>query len=158
MNLPHLTAEEAWTIGKRINNIIGKSGTVGSKLKALRKRGKVTEKQVAALLRTKAALSLAPPSHATTAPSNQSLLPPLQFPPPQHPPPPPPPTEPLCARTRAAVVAATPLQKLYGVPDPSAWGPDEADVPDDPQPSSHLSSVRSFQWGKRYMGEDIYLS
>ena len=41
MNLPHLTAEEAWTIGKRINNIIGKSGTVGSKLKALRKRGKV---------------------------------------------------------------------------------------------------------------------
>ena len=58
------------------------------------------------------------------------------MPPPQHPPAAPPPTEPLCARTRAAVVAATPLQKLYGVPDPSAWGPDEANVPDDPQPSS----------------------
>jgi hypothetical protein len=43
MHLPLLSPSEAWTIGKRITNIIGKSGTVGSKLKALRKRGKVAD-------------------------------------------------------------------------------------------------------------------
>ena len=40
MHLPLISQPEAWTIGKRINNIIGASGTVGAKLKALRKRGK----------------------------------------------------------------------------------------------------------------------
>ena len=49
-HLPRLSQAEAWTIGKRINNIIGPSGAVGSKLKALRRRGKSTAPQVVALL------------------------------------------------------------------------------------------------------------
>ena len=51
MHLPLISKFEAWFIGKRINNIIGASGTIGSQLKPLRKRGKAAAPQVAALLR-----------------------------------------------------------------------------------------------------------
>eukprot|EP00966_Prymnesium_polylepis_P055125 1274690-Prymnesium_polylepis.1 len=44
-HLPLLSPSEAWTIGKRIINIVGPSGSIGSKLQALRKRGKVTAPQ-----------------------------------------------------------------------------------------------------------------
>jgi hypothetical protein len=45
LSLPLLSPQEAAFIGKRIKNIIGASGTIGSKLKALRKRGKSTTPQ-----------------------------------------------------------------------------------------------------------------
>ena len=42
MHVPLLLQPEAWTIGKRIQNIIGQTGTIGKKLKALRKCGRCT--------------------------------------------------------------------------------------------------------------------
>ena len=48
MNLPLLSQPEAALIGKRITNIIGASGPVGSKLKALRKM-KSQEAEIAQL-------------------------------------------------------------------------------------------------------------
>ena len=102
MHLPLLSQPEAWTIGKRIKNIIGESGPIGSKLKALRKRGKAAAAQVTALLHAQSTLNLTPPPHKGAAPS----APP---PPPPAPPLPPPlpRTEQPCTRTVAA--AATPL-------------------------------------------------
>ena len=50
LKLPLLSPIEAKYIGKRIENIVGKSGTVGAKLKQLRKRGKGKAHEVAALL------------------------------------------------------------------------------------------------------------
>eukprot|EP00966_Prymnesium_polylepis_P116697 2697215-Prymnesium_polylepis.2 len=50
-HLPLLSQPEAMLIGKRIQNIIGASGTIGAKLVKLRKRGKVTVPQCEALLR-----------------------------------------------------------------------------------------------------------
>ena len=129
MHLPLLSQPEAMLIGKRITNIIGVSGSVGAKLIKLRKRGKVTASQVTALLHTESTLSLSlPPRKGVVASAPPAL------PPPAPPPVPLPPTEQSC--TRAAAAAATPLQRLYGMPDPGAWGPDEADVPEDPQPVS----------------------
>ena len=124
MHLPLLSQPEAWTIGKRIKNIIGESGPVGSKLKALRKRGKPAAAQVTALLLAPSTLNLASPPRKGTAPSAPSAPPPLPPVPPQ---PLLPPTEQPCTRT--AIAAATPLQKLFGVPNPAAWGPDEDDMP-----------------------------
>ena len=40
MHLPLLSQPEAWTIGKRIKNIVGPSGSVGAKLVKLRKKGR----------------------------------------------------------------------------------------------------------------------
>ena len=130
MHLPLISQLEAWTIGKRITTIIGASGPIGSKLIKLRKRGKAAAPQIAALLQAPSTLNLAPP------PRKSSNFPPPPPPPPAPPPPPPVPpvTEQPC--TRATAAAATPLQRRYGVPATDAWGPDEADVPDDPQPSS----------------------
>ena len=54
-------------IGKRINNIIGKSGTVGAQLIKLRKRGKAAAPQVAALLRAPSSLNLTPPPQGRSA-------------------------------------------------------------------------------------------
>ena len=121
MHLPLLSQPEAMVIGKRITNIIGASGSVGAKLIKLRKRGKVAASQVTALLLAPSTLNLAPPPRKSAAPS--APVPPV-------PPPPPallPLTDQLC--TRAVAAAATPLQRLYGVPDPAAWGPDEDDMP-----------------------------
>lgn len=61
MHLPLLSQPEAWTVGKRIMNIIGESGTIGKKLKPLRKRGRAAAPQIAALLKAPAALNLEPP-------------------------------------------------------------------------------------------------
>lgn len=94
MHLPLLSQPEAWTIGKRINNIIGGSGTIGKKLKAHRKRGQVTAPQVAALLQAPAALNLELPARKLAAP--KPPLPPSAAPPsPPLPPPLPPPSVPL---------------------------------------------------------------
>jgi len=129
MHLPLLSQPEAWTIGKRIKNIIGASGPVGSKLLKLRKRGKAAAPQVTALLQAASTLNLEPPPRKSSAP------------PPPAPPAPlvPPPAVPLLTEqpcTRATAAAATPLQRLYGVPAADAWGPDDADLPDEPQPVS----------------------
>lgn len=86
MHFPLLSPPEAWSIGKRITNIIGTSGTVGAKLKALRKRDKAAAPQIAALLQAPSTLNLELPPRKGTAPS----APPLALPP--VPPVPPPPT------------------------------------------------------------------
>ena len=59
---PLISHAEAKWLGKRIQNIIGKSGSIGKQLKLLRKRGKTTASQVAALLGSNAALSFEPPA------------------------------------------------------------------------------------------------
>ena len=129
LHLPLLSPPEARTIGKRIANVIGTSGTVGAKLKGLRKRGKAAAPQIEALLHAEANLNLSPPPRVHTAP-----------PPPPPPAPPPAPSAPLLPTdqlcTRATAAAATPLQRLYGMPDPAAWGPDEADMPWEPHPTT----------------------
>ena len=95
MHLPLISKFEAWFIGKRINNIIGASGTIGSQLKPLRKRGKAALPQVAALLRAPAALNFddppprpaaAAPPAAAPAPSPPPPPPPMPLPPPMPPP------------------------------------------------------------------------
>ena len=129
MHLPLLSQPEAWTIGKRIKNIVGASGPVGSKLLKLRRRGKAAAPQIAALLQAQSTLNLEPPPRKGTVPP-----PPPPPSAPLAPPPVPPVTEQPC--TRAIAAAASPLQRLYGVPAADAWGPDEADLPEDPQPSS----------------------
>ena len=85
MHLPLLSQPEAMAIGKRVNNIIGKSGTVGAQLIKLRKRGKATAPQVTALLRMPSTLNLEPPARKGTTPSAPPpapLLPPALPPPP----------------------------------------------------------------------------
>ena len=75
------------------------SGTIGSKLKALRRRGKSTAPQVTALLLETAKLNLDPPppsKHAVRVPPREPSPPPPEpssptMPPPPLPPPPPPP-------------------------------------------------------------------
>ena len=101
-NLPLLSQPEAWTIGKRIINIIGPSGTVGAKLKAWRKRGKATATQCAALLQEKAKLNLeVAPARKKNAPEPPPPQPEPSPPPPPEPPPPPmPPTENATAASR----------------------------------------------------------
>ena len=148
MNLPRLSPDEARAFGKRVVSIVSDSGTVGAKVKALRKRGTVAAGEIAQLLRAEVALSLAPPEHKGSGkrprpepsqPQPQllaSLVPPGQ-------------QEQLCARTRAEVAAATPLQKLYGMPDPGAWGPDDAEVPDDPQPTSPNAVTKARRYLER---------
>ena len=91
LHLLRLAPDEARTVGKRVVSLVGPSGAVGYKLKALRKRGKAAAPQIAALLQAEAKLSLAPPPRKGAAPS----APP---PPPVPPPAPPPPV----AATRAA--------------------------------------------------------
>ena len=93
LRLPLLSEAEptAMTIGKRITNITGNSGTIGAKLKVLRKRGKRTAPEQATLLRASAALSLEPPpSRKRTAPPPAPPPPPPPQPPPQLLPLPPP--------------------------------------------------------------------
>ena len=100
MHLPLLSQPEAMAIGKRINNIIGKSGTVGAQLIKLRKRGKAAAPQVAALLRAPSSLNLTPPPRKGAPPAEPSALPslppapPPALLPPSAPPPPPPPIQP----------------------------------------------------------------
>ena len=133
LHKPLLSPLEARYIGRRINNLAGPCGSITSKLKALRKRGKSAAPQVTAMLQAAAALSFAPPPKQSSARSRASAPAP-----PPAPPPVPPPVPPMMQQpsTRAACAAATPLQQRFGVPSPSAWGPDEEDLPDDPQPSS----------------------
>ena len=102
LGLPLLSQQEAAFIGKRIKNIIGASGTVGSKLRALRKRGQSTIPQCEALLRATATLSFlpqpCPPALSSVAvpPLQPPATPPLarQEPPPCASPPPAQPVEP----------------------------------------------------------------
>ena len=101
LHLPLLSAPEARVIGKRIANIIGTSGSVGAKLKALRKRGKAAAPQIAALLHAPATLNLEPPPRKSTTPS---------APPPALPPPPVPPLP--SAGTRAS--SAELYEKVFG--------------------------------------------
>lgn len=101
MHLPRLSPDEARAIGKRIVALVGASGTIGSKLKALKKRGKAAAPQIAALLQTPAMLNLEPPPRKSTAPS----LPPPAPPPPPMPPPP-------SAGTRAS--SAELYEKVFG--------------------------------------------
>ena len=82
---------EAKTIGKRIENIVGTSGTIGAKLKVLRKRGKGKSPEYAGLVQAAAALNLSPP------PRSSAVAPPASDPPPPPPPPLPPPSVPVAA-------------------------------------------------------------
>ena len=61
MGLPRLAPDEARAIGKRVGSIVGVSGPVGSKLKALRKRGNCSA-EISHLLQAPSTLSLAPPA------------------------------------------------------------------------------------------------
>ena len=100
MNLPRHSAEEARAIGKRLVSIVGESGSVGARLKALRKRGTAAAGEVAALLGEEASLSLVPPAHKGSGKRPRP-----------EPSPSPAPAQPapsqaeLCARTRAEVAA-----------------------------------------------------
>lgn len=47
--------------------------------------------------------------------------------------------------TRAACAASTPLQLRFGVPAKNGWGPDPADVPDDPQPLIPEAPAAAFE-------------
>ena len=76
MHLPRLSPDEARAIGKRIVALVGASGTIGSKLKALKKRGKAAAPQIAALLQTPALLNLEPLPRKSTAPSLPPPAPP----------------------------------------------------------------------------------
>ena len=90
MHLPLLSPDEARAIGKRVGSIVG---PLNATVKDMRKRGQ----GVAALLRTGAALSLAPPpcKKKATPPPLPPPEPPSTIPPPPPPPPLPPPTVPL---------------------------------------------------------------
>lgn len=69
MHLPlHLSQPDAMVYGKRVNNIIGASGSVGKQLIRLRKRGNAAAPQVAALLRATSTLNLAPPPRSSAPP------------------------------------------------------------------------------------------
>ena len=92
---PRISQPEAWTIGKRIQNIIGTSGPVGVKLKKLRKKGRAAASQVAVLLRTAASLNLVV-DKAAGPPTQASAPAPAPQPAPEPAPTPlPPPTKPL---------------------------------------------------------------
>ena len=58
LHMPLISHEEAKFIGKRIQNIVGKSGSIGKQLMPLRKRGAASAPQVRALLQQAAALSV----------------------------------------------------------------------------------------------------
>ena len=143
MGLPRLAPDEARAIGKRVGSIVGVSGPVGSKLKALRKRGNCSA-EISHLLQAPSTLSLAPP--APKGSKKRQLPEPLPQVPLQPVPSPPCATaaatsagQQLCARSRAEFAAVTPLQKQFGIPGPGAWGADEDNVPDDPQFISPIS-------------------
>ena len=91
MHLALISQLKVWHIGKRINNIIGASGSVGSKLKVLRKRGRATAPQVAALLlaRYPHSISHRRPARAPVRRLHRHASPPPHPPPPSPPPPPP---------------------------------------------------------------------
>ena len=89
LQMPLLSASEAACIGKRITNIIGDTGTIGKKLKELRRRGKTTLPQQLELLQGEAKLSFAPPPRHISATSTPAPAPPPPPPPPPMLPPPP---------------------------------------------------------------------
>ena len=101
LHLPRLAPDEARTVGKRVISLVGASGAVGSKLKALRKRGKAAAPQIAALLQAASALSLEPPPRKGAAPS---------APPPPAPPAPPAPPPPAGTRASSAEL----YDKVFG--------------------------------------------
>jgi len=68
MHLPRLAPDESRAVGKRVVSLVGDSGSIGSKLKALGKRGKAAAPQIAVLLHAASALSLQPPPRKRTAP------------------------------------------------------------------------------------------
>ena len=69
LHKPLISHEEAKYIGKRITNIIGKSGSVGKQLVPLKKRGAASAPQIRALLLQPAALNFEPPPRAAPAPA-----------------------------------------------------------------------------------------
>lgn len=81
MHFPLLSPVEARTIGKRVGSIVG---PLNATLKDMRKR----KQSAAVLLRTGAALSLAPPPRKSTALPTPPEQPPPEQPPPEPPPPP----------------------------------------------------------------------
>ena len=106
MHKPLISPFEAKYVGKRIKNIIGKSGSIGKELVKLWKRGKVTAPQVTELLQAKASLNFEPPPRDAPTPAPapapapippQPTLPPPTPPPLSAPTPPPlpPPSAPL---------------------------------------------------------------
>ena len=122
MRLPLLSQPEAWAIGKRIINIVGPSGSVGAKLKAWRKRGKVTAAQCAALLQAKTKLNLeVPPPRKKNAPRPEPSPPPPPepSPPPQPEPLPPPPPPPMPPPSTPLPPAESPRVDYSDAGDPS---------------------------------------
>ena len=90
MHKPLISPFEAKYVGKRIKNIIGKSGSIGKELVKLRKRGKVTAPQVTELLQAKASLNFEPPPRDAPTPAPAPVPAPIP-PQPTLPPPTPPP-------------------------------------------------------------------
>ena len=117
LHKPLISHEEAKYIGKRITNIIGKSGSVGKQLVPLKKRGAASAPQIRALLLQPAALNFEPPPRAAPAPAPAPApqpLPPAPAPsPPVQPPPLPPPTMPVFVE-RERVVYEHPIPKRVG--------------------------------------------
>ena len=99
LHMPLISHEEAKFIGKRIQNIVGKSGSIGKQLVPLRKRGAASAPQVRALLQQAAAMSFAPPPRTVPAPAPE--------PGPELPPPPSPPPAAAASRAGTAAAAAT---------------------------------------------------
>ena len=97
--------------------------------KAAKRRGEDPAAAAAAVLLLPAKMTLPSAADCVAAPAPAPALAPapeLE----QAPLPPPPVIEKQCTRAAAAPAAVRPLQRLYGTPDPAAWGPNEADMPD----------------------------
>jgi hypothetical protein len=140
LHLPRLAPDEARTIGKRIISLIGPSGPIGSKLKALRKRGKAAAPQIAALLQAASTLNLELPRRKSPAPS-AAISPP---------PPPPPPPQP-------AVLPAPPPQQYSMHEYTSDIAPPAGYIPPPlpPPPPSARKQIRRI-FGSREAAEAIY--
>ena len=62
---------------------------------------------------------------------------------------------PGCTRSLRSADPPTPLQARFGTPCGCAWGPDEDDVPDEPQPSSKGAVARAQAELERYSGREV---
>ena len=78
LHMPLLSPDEAKAIGKRVVSAITPSGSLGTQLKKLRKRGASVEP----LLQAQASLNLSPPPRKSVAAPKPPLPPPAEPPPP----------------------------------------------------------------------------
>ena len=151
LHMPLISHEEAKYLGKRIQNIIGKSGSIGKQLLPLRKRGAVSAPQIRSLLRQPAALNFDPPPR--TAPAPAPALPLREEPPPPTPPEPPPPelTQPPMPPPTVpldGVARRTEYEHFHGryEGDPPKFRWIDCDIPGYRGPASHDDAI---YWDQR---------